>query len=53
MAGAKLKIRRILLAGQFAGGLERCYLEAWIGFERSLGLILPNTPVAAIYQAVW
>jgi len=52
MAGAKLLIKRLLSGAQFANGLQRCYLESWIGFERSLGLVLPNTQVAVIYQEV-
>ena len=50
MVSAKLKAKRVLLAAQFKSGLDRCRLESWIGFERSLGLILPDTQVAAIYQ---
>ena len=50
MAAVKLKTKRVLLGAQFGNGLERCYLESWIGFERSLGLILPNTQVTAVYQ---
>ena len=48
MASAQLKCRRLLLAGAFASGLERCYLESWIGFERSLRLAWPQTEVAVI-----
>src|SRR5262249_52759853 len=53
MAAAQLKPTRVLLAGQCAPGhtLERCYLESWIGFERSLGLVLPHTRVVPIYAA--
>ncbi|SFM31993.1 thioester reductase domain-containing protein, partial [Pelosinus propionicus] len=50
MAAVKLKAGRVLLGGQFETGLERCYLDSWIGFERSLGLVLPNTQVAVMYQ---
>ena len=50
IASTKLKPRRFLLAAQFENTLDRCYLESWIGFERSLGLVLPNTQVAAICQ---
>jgi polyketide synthase PksN len=50
IASAKLKTKRLLLAAQFENGVDRCYLESWIGFERSLGLILPNTQVGTIYQ---
>ena len=51
IAAAKLKARRILLAAPFKNGLERCYVESWIGFERSLGIVMPTTQVAAVYQA--
>jgi acyl transferase domain-containing protein/NAD(P)-dependent dehydrogenase (short-subunit alcohol dehydrogenase family)/acyl carrier protein/ubiquinone/menaquinone biosynthesis C-methylase UbiE len=48
---AKLNPERLLLAGQYRNALERSYLESWIGFERSLGLVLPRTQVAVICQA--
>ncbi|ARE86646.1 SDR family NAD(P)-dependent oxidoreductase [Clostridium formicaceticum] len=47
---AKLKPKRLILAAEFNNALERCYLESWIGFERSLGFILPNTQVTGIYK---
>ncbi len=50
IAAVKLKAGRVLLGAQFEMGLERCYLDSWIGFERSLGLVLPNTQVAVMYQ---
>ena len=50
IASTKLKARGVLLGCQFDNALDRCFLESWIGFERSLGLVLPNTRVAAIYQ---
>jgi polyketide synthase PksN len=50
LGAAKLKVNRILFAAQFKNGLEKCYLESWIGFERSLGIVLPNTQIAAIFQ---
>ncbi|MCX8131980.1 MAG: SDR family NAD(P)-dependent oxidoreductase [Clostridia bacterium] len=52
VAAAKLKPGRILLAAQFDNGLDRCYAESWIGFERSLGLIMPDTQTAGIYLEV-
>ena len=50
MASNKLSSRRFLSAGQFKNRLDRCFLESWMGFERSLGLILPQTQVANVYQ---
>ena len=53
MVAAQLRPARVLLAGQCAPGysLDRCYLESWIGFERSLGLVLPHIQVAPVYAA--
>jgi acyl transferase domain-containing protein/acyl carrier protein/SAM-dependent methyltransferase len=52
MATAELRPKRVLLAANLEkDSLEGCYLESWIGFERSIGLILPNTQIATIYQA--
>jgi polyketide synthase PksN len=50
---AKLTTKRVLFGAQFENELDRCYLESWIGFERTLRSILPNTQVAVIYQAVY
>ncbi|MGY3837443.1 SDR family NAD(P)-dependent oxidoreductase [Bacillus atrophaeus] len=52
MASAKLQPSRLLLAGGFENGLDRCYVESWIGFERSLGLVLPNTKVTGVFQTI-
>ncbi|WP_232035849.1 SDR family NAD(P)-dependent oxidoreductase [Methylomusa anaerophila] len=48
ITAVKLNPGRLLLAAQYQSALERCYLESWIGFERSLGLVLPHTQVALI-----
>nr|WP_142314886.1 SDR family NAD(P)-dependent oxidoreductase [Bacillus wiedmannii] len=50
LSSSNLKIKRFLLSGQYESGLDRCYLESWIGFERSLGLVLPNIQVATVIQ---
>jgi hypothetical protein len=53
MGSAKLATKRIHFAAQFnIDGIERCYAESWIGFERSLRMILQNVQISAIYQAV-
>lgn len=51
---AQSKPRRILLAGQYGqeADLSRCYLESWIGFERSLGMVMPQTKVSGVYTEV-
>lgn len=51
MAATNFKAKRILLAGTFEDGLNRSFLESWIGFERSLGMIMPDIEVSAVYSA--
>jgi polyketide synthase PksN len=53
IASTKLKPRRLLLTGEFENALERCCLESWIGFERSLGLVLPSTQVNLICKKAY
>ncbi|HXO73315.1 MAG TPA: amino acid adenylation domain-containing protein, partial [Bradyrhizobium sp.] len=50
MASVQLRCRRVLLVGDFASGLERSHLESWVGFERSLGLVWPQTKVTILGQ---
>lgn len=52
-AFAGFKPDQYILAGEFkeeTGGIDRCYLESWIGIERSVGLIMPRTVVRCIYE---
>ncbi len=39
---------RVIFAGGYADGWERCHLESWIGIERSLGLVLPEVQAAVL-----
>ena len=49
MAETTLSIERILCAARcHTDSLARCFLESWIGFERSLGLVWPHTPVTVV-----
>ncbi|WP_162002409.1 SDR family NAD(P)-dependent oxidoreductase [Streptomyces sp. CB01881] len=50
VAAAKLPARRLVLAGEYRDGVERALLEAHIGFERSLGLVMPQLSVVAVLQ---
>ncbi|MDJ1630903.1 hypothetical protein QNN00_13060 [Bacillus velezensis] len=43
------KPRRILLSAQCGTDTDISYAESWIGLERSLKLILPETDTAAVY----
>ncbi|WP_217998905.1 SDR family NAD(P)-dependent oxidoreductase [Paenibacillus pabuli] len=52
LAAEKIKPGRILLAGEYRTGIERCYLDAWIGFERSLGLVMPHTKLQVLSSDV-
>ncbi|MEM7390914.1 MAG: type I polyketide synthase, partial [Verrucomicrobiota bacterium] len=51
MMTSELNPKRVVLAGSFEDGLERCYLESWIGFERSLGMMLSEVELATVFRA--
>src|SRR5699024_2945008 len=44
------KPARCLWAGEWTTPLERSYLESWVAWERSLGLMQPQMGVAGILQ---
>ncbi|WP_067499144.1 SDR family NAD(P)-dependent oxidoreductase, partial [Actinoplanes sp. TFC3] len=48
IARATTPVRRLLIAGEYRDGLDRAHLEARIGFERSLGLVLPQLSTAVV-----
>ena len=51
MKVAGLRPKRFLLTANYEqDNVGSCYLESWIGFERSLGMLLPNAKIAVIYQ---
>ena len=50
LAKTKMIPARVLFSGISNNGLERCYLESWIGIERSLISILPKTQIAIIFK---
>lgn len=43
-----LTAKKLLLAGQYRSGLERCYIESWEGFGRSLKTVLPSAPIEVV-----
>lgn len=47
----KQKTGRILLAAEYRNDLERSYPDSWIGFERSLGMVLPDMKLTVIHQS--
>nr|WP_240464227.1 SDR family NAD(P)-dependent oxidoreductase [Paenibacillus apiarius] len=48
LAKANLKPERVLLVGGYEDGLERCYVESWIGIERSIGLVMADANVSVV-----
>lgn len=46
----KFKKTKILLAAGLKGSVDDCYAESWIGFERSLGLVLPGVKLAVVFR---
>ena len=49
-AYAGIKPERYILCGKAGDDLDRCYLESWIGFERSIGMAMPKTQITGIYE---
>ncbi len=49
MAAVELTDIRFLLAAQLPDGPERCYLESWVGFERSVGFVMPHMQLGVVY----
>ncbi|WP_440119141.1 SDR family NAD(P)-dependent oxidoreductase [Paenibacillus sp. QZ-Y1] len=43
MVMENIQPKRILLAGEHGTALDQCYLDSWIGFERSIGLSMKKT----------
>ncbi|GAX60240.1 difficidin polyketide synthase [Candidatus Scalindua japonica] len=43
-------INRILMGGKLDNGKTQCYAESWLGYERSLGLIMPHTNLSCVYM---
>jgi acyl transferase domain-containing protein/NAD(P)-dependent dehydrogenase (short-subunit alcohol dehydrogenase family)/acyl carrier protein len=44
--------KRIVIVGQYTNGIERCYLEALIGLERSIGMVVPTMHICLAIQEV-
>ncbi|MBP2000171.1 polyketide synthase PksM [Paenibacillus shirakamiensis] len=44
----RLKVNKLLVAGAFITELERCSMESWIGFERSIGNVIPNIQMIVV-----
>jgi amino acid adenylation domain-containing protein len=47
-AVAHTEIPRVLLAGEISDPLSDCYFDSWIGFDRSLANVLPQTRVTLV-----
>jgi polyketide synthase PksN len=52
LASAQVRPVKVFLAGEYESARERCYLESWIGFERSLKQVLPEMHCAVIQAEV-
>ncbi|NEZ65371.1 SDR family NAD(P)-dependent oxidoreductase [Leptolyngbyaceae cyanobacterium CCMR0082] len=48
LAKAALNPARVLIMCPFHSDLQRCYADAWVGCEKSLGMILPKTLVVVV-----
>ncbi|MCP5008327.1 MAG: KR domain-containing protein, partial [Planctomycetes bacterium] len=45
---SNVKVTDLLLAGEAHNPIEQSFLESWIGIERSIGIILPQTKVRVL-----
>lgn len=50
ISSEKVIADQLLLGASYKEGLEKCYLESWIGFERSIGPMMSKTRVKVILQ---
>lgn len=57
IAVSRITTRQVVLAAQWQqqddACLDRCYAESWMGFERSLNLVLPGVQLKAVYEEVF
>ncbi|NQX71886.1 SDR family NAD(P)-dependent oxidoreductase, partial [Paenibacillus alba] len=44
----RLKAKKFMVGAEIKNQIDRCYLESWIGFERSLKNIIPDTKMGII-----
>ena len=51
VAASEQRPARIVLAAEYANDVERCYVDSWLGFARSLRLVLPQTKVGVVGAA--
>jgi len=49
LTSVKIKPELFVLGGLSRDPLDRCYLESWIGFERSLKQVVPDTKVILVH----
>ena len=49
VAASQMKPRRVILAAPCGEGVERSHADSWIGFERSVGMVLAGTVVTPLY----
>ena len=50
IASEKVEVEKLILGAQYKNELERCYLDSWIGFERSIGPMISKTRVKVIIE---
>ncbi|HXO69238.1 MAG TPA: SDR family NAD(P)-dependent oxidoreductase, partial [Bradyrhizobium sp.] len=51
VAASQMKPRRVLLAAPWGEDVDRSHADSWIGFERSVGMVLGGTAVTPLYVA--
>ena len=49
IAAARASRTRLLLCGEYVDAVQRCHLDSWIGYERSLKRVLSDIEVAMVH----
>jgi acyl transferase domain-containing protein/NAD(P)-dependent dehydrogenase (short-subunit alcohol dehydrogenase family)/acyl carrier protein len=50
-AAAGLKPRRLVMSGLYTNAVERCHLDSWVAFERSLGPVMSDMQAAVVFSS--
>lgn len=46
----KIKAKSLVLGGIYKTPIEKCYMDSWIGFERSIGRTLSETKIKVVWN---
>lgn len=50
IASQKMPTKKLILGAKYSNDLEMCYLDSWIGFERSIGAMISETRIKVVIE---